>query len=137
MDGSRHGRCDLCDLSVSDRRIRIVLFDVRGLLLGIVKRATTQSDVEIVLESSSMSELPTLAAAEPDVVILGEDEPSLAARLLEELPTVKVLGVALDGREAVLYELRPQRVELGEISPEKLASVIRDAAKAAMAGPAC
>jgi hypothetical protein len=115
---------------MSDRRIRIALVDVRGLLLGIVKGATTQSDMEIVLESGGMSGLPALAAAEPDVIILGQDEPSLAAGLLEALPNVKVLAVALNGREAVLYELRPQRVELGEISPQKLVSVIRDARQA-------
>jgi hypothetical protein len=38
---------------------------------------------------------------------------------------VRALEVGSDGRESVLYELRPHRVSLGEISPGALVRTIR------------
>jgi DNA-binding NarL/FixJ family response regulator len=119
------------------RRIRIALVDLQGVRLGIVERViSAQSDMEIVMGVGQIGELDAIAAAEADVVILGREEPSFAARLLGARPNLKVLAVATDGRQAVLYELRPQRVDLGEISPQKLVAVIRETTKAADTWPA-
>jgi hypothetical protein len=40
---------------------------------------------------------------------------------------VRAIEVRSDGRESVLYELRPHRVPLGEISSETLVRTIRAA----------
>jgi hypothetical protein len=40
-------------------------------------------------------------------------------------PRLRILGIALDGRDAVLYELAPHRVALGGVSEHQLLSAIR------------
>jgi DNA-binding NarL/FixJ family response regulator len=47
-------------------------------------------------------------------------------RLLEANPRVRVLGIADDGLQSYLYELRPHRVPLGEVSPQTLVDAIRN-----------
>jgi hypothetical protein len=45
--------------------------------------------------------------------------------LLEAVPRLRVFTLAADARMTWLYELRPERVALGELSPEHLAAAIR------------
>jgi DNA-binding NarL/FixJ family response regulator len=63
-----------------------------------------------------------------DVAIIGASEPndsSLALELLQLSPSTRVLTIATNGRRATLWELRPYRVPLGEVSPESLIRAIR------------
>jgi len=41
-----------------------------------------------------------------------------------------VLVVSADGRETALFELRPQRTPLGEVSPQTIVDAIRGACRA-------
>ena len=73
----------------------------------------------------------TLAAARrtrADVVLVGQRDSEraqiAASKLVEELH-LKVLTIADDGRTGTLYELRPQRIPLGEMSAETLRTAIR------------
>lgn len=62
-----------------------------------------------------------------DYVIMGSsvfESQAVRQRLLEEGPQVRVLAVGPDGAQTTLYQLRPEEVELGEVSPDRLASVI-------------
>jgi DNA-binding NarL/FixJ family response regulator len=71
------------------------------------------------------------AQSDADFVIVALGDRSLDPvylRLLEERPRAKVLAVAGDGRTAWLWELRPRRTLLGEISPESLLGAIRSTA---------
>jgi hypothetical protein len=54
-----------------------------------------------------------------------EDERENYASLLLGRPQLKVVVVAGDGNTGALYELRPQRVPLGEMSAAALRNVIR------------
>jgi hypothetical protein len=65
----------------------------------------------------------------PDVIVTGADDadPVSVYRLLEANPTLRVLTVSPDGRGAFLSEVGPNRVSLGEASPQKLLTVIREA----------
>jgi DNA-binding NarL/FixJ family response regulator len=69
------------------------------------------------------------------VVILMErgEVPGIASHLVAEYPHVKVLGVTGDARLAMLYELQPRLVSLGEISPSGLLSAIRTAMRSEVA----
>jgi hypothetical protein len=68
-----------------------------------------------------------------DFVVVGRDDDELAVGLLGVRPRMKVLGVIDDGRDAALYELRPRRALVGELSPERLVRVIREAGPSAPA----
>lgn len=116
---------------MSGPRIRIALVELLPLLRGIVEEViSAQPDMEVVPQDSRMMKLASIDEADPDVVILGREDTSLTSRLLRMRPNLKVLAVAMDGREGVLFELRPRRVDLGEISPQKLVNVIRETTKA-------
>ena len=62
-----------------------------------------------------------------DYVIVGADvfeSSSVRRRVLEEGPQVRVLVVRPDGGETSLHQLRPEEIELGELSPERLVEVM-------------
>src|SRR4051794_35177513 len=65
--------------------------------------------------------------AKADYVIVGADvfEPgSISRRMLAQGPQVRVLAVRPDGAQTTLYELRPEEIELGELSPTRLLTVM-------------
>lgn len=74
-------------------------------------------------------ELPAaVRRARPDVVVVGQDaqaERDSYLRLLLRHPHVKVLAIADNGKTGSLYELRPRRVSLGNISARTLTQAIR------------
>jgi hypothetical protein len=66
--------------------------------------------------------------ARANVVLLGEgekEEQEQFASLLLARPRLKVVAVADNGSTGSLYELRPQRVPIGEMSADVLSSAIR------------
>ena len=70
-----------------------------------------------------------------DAVLVGQkakDEREQYGPLLLRRPRLKVLAIAHDGRTGSLYELRPRRVPLGEMS----ADVLRRAIQSDWAKPA-
>ena len=70
----------------------------------------------------------TVASSGADFVIAGADyDFAEVARVLDERPRLRVLAVAGHGREAFLYELRPTRTPLGEVSPRAIVEAIRSA----------
>jgi DNA-binding NarL/FixJ family response regulator len=68
-----------------------------------------------------------LAKARPDVVVLGQDDPSLVAELLEQSPRLKVIAVVKEGQDAWLYSLSPDRTRLGALSPSSLVGAVQRA----------
>ena len=79
-----------------------------------------------------MSRLPTTSLRcverrHADVVVIPSTIHHLPPSLLTRRPQLKVLAVADNGRGSSLYEMRPQRVPLGEITPQRLVMEIRKA----------
>ena len=113
--------------------IRVLIIDLPRMLREIV-RGTIASEPDIVL----VGELPMdtsiaegARAADPAVVILGSEHPDVlpdCPEVLARNARLAVLAVGADGRESFLYELRPRRVPLGEVSPRRLVEVIRSSA---------
>ncbi len=60
-----------------------------------------------------------------DVIITGRDDPQWASRLMLRHAETRVLALTGGGREGLLYELRPHRIALGEVSPRQLVAEIR------------
>jgi hypothetical protein len=72
--------------------------------------------------------LATARRTRADVILVGQrakDEREQYGRLLLRRPRLKGLAIAHDGRTGSLYELRPRRIPLGEMSADALRRAIR------------
>jgi DNA-binding NarL/FixJ family response regulator len=97
-----------------------------------VERAVGRThDMAVVGRAAAIEDLVALArATEPDVVIVGLHGAALplaCIELLLERPRMKLLGIEEQDGHAQLYELRPEQVELGEVSPDEVIETIRAA----------
>jgi len=108
-----------------------VLVGLHGIIGEIVRAALHERDVGIVGDLRDETELEaTLARVHADCVIwrIGRSDPA-AAELLTHHPRLKIIALEDDGKCAVLYELRPRRMPLGELSPGLLAKVVEAAGR--------
>jgi hypothetical protein len=110
--------------------VRILLLNIRGVLADVIK-AVLQAcqDVTVVGESLDVAGIRMLVdRTGADVVVCHLDD-TAAAEVAEGVfaphRRVKVIAVRDDGRRAVLWELRPQRSVLGDLSPGLLADAVR------------
>jgi hypothetical protein len=108
-------------------RIPIVMAIGRPILASIV-RAALGVEPGLELFETSPRDVPDMARRiEAHLVILEQDDGDLNAvshELLRSWPTIRVLLLARDGREAFVWELRPHRVVLGELSIETLRETV-------------
>ena len=118
------------------KRIRILLWGMPSMLLDIIADTIApQPDMDIVGEGAMGTSL--LDAAErtnADIVILargGDADDEDYDELLYGCPRLKVLEIFGEGRYGSLYELRPRRVPLGELSPPRLVGAIRGSTRPA------
>lgn len=99
------------------------------IITGLVE---SQADMVVVGVAEAGADLVSaLDDTRPDVVILGLEDAQAApvsAQALKGRPDLRVIGVSADGRRSSLYELRPCRVPLGELSAQGLVDAIRDRA---------
>ncbi len=114
-------------------RTRVLLWDMRTMMHDIILQLLVrESDFQVAAPADKTSTLLDASKKyRPDVIVTSfdEDEANTAyTDLLLECPRVKVLDVRSDGRKGYLYELRPERKRLGEVSPESLVTAIRSAA---------
>jgi hypothetical protein len=86
-----------------------------------------EPDLDVVAEGDVAGLRESVERDEPDFVIVGTVAASATVRsIVGACSCVRALEVRSDGTESVLYELRPHRVSLGEISPASLVQTIRD-----------
>jgi hypothetical protein len=89
------------------------------------------SELDMVVAGRVEDDEDLLAATRrtrANVVLVGqtvEDEREKYASLLLRRPKLKVVVIAGDGSTGLLYELRPKRVPLGEMSADALRKAIR------------
>jgi hypothetical protein len=100
-----------------------------GLALEIVgELASKERDLQIV-KRVALPEGPlqarTLSSAHVVVTSLDGATPASVSDLLAARPQLRVLAISADGGESFLYELRPHKRLLGEISKETLLAAIR------------
>ena len=105
-----------------------MLSDIMGVFLA------SAHDIQRVGEADSHADLLELTRRlRPDVVIMGLDRadvPDIGWSLYAGDPLLRVLGVVGEGRQTFVYELRPHRTPLGELSPEELLAAVRHTAAA-------
>jgi hypothetical protein len=110
-------------------QIRVALIDLPRMSRELVAGALL-AEPEIEVASGFDARRP------PDVAIIGgrhgEALPERALELLDQHPRMRVLTLADDGAETYVYELRPHRVLIGELSPSALLEAVLDVRKAAL-----
>jgi hypothetical protein len=115
--------------------LRILLIAVPRLLGDIVRRAG--GDVLVVGDQTGPDDLvAAVDSLSANVVVFGSaanELPGSCRSLLERRPSVKVIVVGGDMRHTTLYELRPHRLPLGDVSPKDLVAAIRAAVAASAA----
>lgn len=111
-------------------RIRVLVAGLPPILGGIVTEALSdQPDIEVVGMIGRGVEFEPMGARHlADVLVVGGVEPQDSAgadRLLLNGSAARVLIIATSGKDAVLYQLRPMKTLLGELSPQGLVEAIR------------
>lgn len=115
-------------------RLRIIVVDMPRLVRDLIERAiVAQPDMTLLAVLESPRQMVQAARAmRPDFVVIGlkaKALPTECRQLMAEHPTLRLLGIEAVAGEAHLYELRPHREALGEVSPGDVVSVIRGAAR--------
>ncbi|HEX2681698.1 MAG TPA: hypothetical protein VHQ03_10435 [Candidatus Dormibacteraeota bacterium] len=107
---------------------RIALIDLDTLNNEIVKAIIeTQPELTLVYERPGAADLVRVAQdTHADVLIVGSRsvDANVVCALLERWPRLKTLAVNNDGQGGDLYEWRPRRTHLGELSPPTLLGAI-------------
>lgn len=114
---------------------RIAFVDVPQMMLEILGDALRAASIPIVGEFRAGVSL--VAAADrrnANVIVTSADRAPEAAveDVLSAHPSARVLVFEGDGSQTVLYELRPRRVVLGELSPKALVRVITSISHSAL-----
>jgi chemotaxis response regulator CheB len=110
--------------------IRILLLDLHGLLHDVIKDALDRApELTVVAEPSNLAELPDVVRRTgAEVVVCALDEATaeqVGTRVLEPHTRVKVVAIQDDGRRAVLWELQPNRREIGDLSVPVLVETVK------------
>jgi hypothetical protein len=110
-------------------RIRILIAGMPQLIADVIRGTLAeQPDMQLVDDNCAVDDLLSGQKAAPDVLIVGLDGaaiPAFCAPLLYGTPHMKVLAVSNHGLDTALYELRPHRVALGNVTPNGLVHAIR------------
>jgi hypothetical protein len=113
--------------------ITVLVAGFRGMFAEIVTRFLTgQHDLQVIQGSEPDEILAAVRERDVRVVLLplADDElPALGGQLLAAKPSLKVLGITEQGRAASLFELKPVRRPLGELSAQGLADAVRAAGR--------
>ena len=110
-------------------KVQIVLVELRGILHDLIQGIVEgQRDMVVVGDLAQGDKLErTIAETAADFVIWGVDGDvvDFYPDVLHRWPCVKVLAVQSEGRNGFLWEMRPVRAPLGELSPSRLVAALR------------
>jgi hypothetical protein len=103
-------------------RTRIVLVGLPRLLSDLIVGLGAEERGSEVVTAEGSDLIAAAEARDADVVVTTAAlaAPDAVAALLEARPRLRAIAVDGDGREGVVYELRPHRQELGELSRSTL-----------------
>ena len=110
------------------KRIRVLLAGMPTLMLDILHHVVAAQPDMTIVGTVDDDLLGAAQRARADVLVVGQDvqgERDFYRALLLRHPQLRVLTLADDGKSGWLYDLRPRRVRLREISARSLARAIR------------
>lgn len=100
--------------------------DVPRLVRDVLRRTVAdEPDVELIDVETPAS---TSRDDAPDALIVGEawaHQEHAMVRMLTHWPRTRIFMITTSGAAVVLYELQPQKRDLGELSPAELVNAIR------------
>jgi hypothetical protein len=109
---------------------RVLLLDMPQMLAEIVRDVVSRDDSLVVVgDIVDADARAVVGQMRPNIVLLGGDStspPAWCREVFEERPHFVVLALLGSGRDAVLWELAPHRVPLGDLAPSALLSAMRD-----------
>ena len=108
----------------------VLLVGLPGLLADIVRDALTTQLPTNVEEIEDQGDPRAILARDPDVVVVGVDEPGSypdAEFLLSRRPWLGVLAISADARQAYVHELAPVSRRLDPVSSATLRDAVRSA----------
>lgn len=110
---------------MDDRRallVRVLIIDMPRLLRDIIRRSLAGEPWCALVSEPDVPLNEAIDRGLADYVIVGDDgvEPAWLDQRLLERPQVRILAVRADGRYTTLHQLQPGRVDLGEVSPDRL-----------------
>jgi len=115
-------------------RMRVLIVNVPRMLRDMLKALIHQEqDAEIVGERfgtvGSLDQLQeAITEASPDVLVLGCDQRArvgLEERLLSNFPKLRVVALEGEGRTAVVYRQRTEKLKIDEVSPDVLLHAVK------------
>ena len=112
--------------------VGVLVFGLPAMLRAVVARALGgSSDIELLSPPDDASGLvDAVRRSRPDVIVTATDEldqpTELAGSIFEQNPYVRIICIAKDGRGSWRRELCVDTVFLGDISPNDLASMVRE-----------
>ena len=113
--------------------VRVLLLEMPQLLRGLLEHAVqAHGDCELVRDTRRTFAMAVEPALAPDIVILGltaEEDTSLVPALFARWPQAQVMTVMQAGDDAAVYELRPRRRSLGQMSPQEVVDALCDSVR--------
>jgi hypothetical protein len=115
---------------MADRRIVIHMSPDLRMPREIMEEAFAANGFTVIGEDGG-DLAASMRAAAADALIVREDscDEDEIRGLLVERPGARVLAIAPTGASGSLYELRPHRVHLGDLSPQALVDAIKGGAE--------
>lgn len=114
----------------SVKTTRIMIFGLnrmtRELIEGVI---ASKPELALVPAQAPAAVLAGRSPAPADVILIGEDDSSFAAEVLDRHPRMLVVAIVRDARKAVVYRLRLEREEQGELSESVLVDLFRRAGR--------
>ena len=109
--------------------INVIVGDMPCLLKEIISNALmNEPKINIVGKVRNRRDLLDLCAKKrPDIVILdctATDVEEIGNRLLQQNPNTKVVALTEHGRDTFVYEFRPHKVSVGELSAPGLVRLL-------------
>jgi hypothetical protein len=106
-------------------RIRVAISDLPGVLRDVISMTVTRAPDMALVDGVPDDGFDVLIELHDQREAL-ESVPALLVRRASS----SVVGVAERGHDSVLWELRPERVSLNELSPDELLDAIRASVRA-------
>jgi hypothetical protein len=94
-------------------------------MLGAIVSDIVREQPDLELFTAGDDVAATVGETDAQFVLLHAADEGECTELLNRFPRLRVLSVEDDGRHGVLYELRPYRRALGEVSPMRLINALR------------
>jgi DNA-binding NarL/FixJ family response regulator len=112
---------------------RFLLLEIPPLLRGIFEYAIEgHGECEIIRDTKCAFHMLWEPREPPDIVILGVtamEDAAIVSTLFARWPQARVMTVTQSGEGAMVYELRPRRQVLGQMSPDEIVQTLHEAVR--------